>query len=320
MTILVTGANGFVGSKLIEALVERKKTVTATIRSQHGGNAYSPDGVSICPVDGLSTDTDWQAALEGVRVVIHCAAKVHDMRAGRNYEPFRLANVEGTIALAQQAKQAGVKRFVFLSSVKVHGEMSPTERPFHADDPTAPSDVYSRSKEEAEQALRSLTVNSPMELVIVRPPLVYGPGVRANFLSLIKAVDRSLPLPLAGITGNKRSLVSTYNLVDFLICVTEHPRAANEAFLISDDEYLSTAQLLHQIAEALQKRLYALPVPPLVLLGVAKLLGKQMAIQRLTSDLAVDISKAKELLGWNPPVSSGWALEQTIAQYRKDLR
>lgn len=317
MAILVTGANGFVGSKLVETLAERGHQVVACTRAMAVAEPESvAKNIRSCTVGALSCETDWTGALEGVDVVIHCAAKVHDMQDTDNYDLFRAVNVDGTMALARQAEQAGVKRFLFLSTLKVHGEASPAGRPFVADDRLAPTDAYSQSKYEAESALRALAHTSSMELVIVRPPLVYGPGVKANFRSLMNAVNRSLPLPFAGITGNRRSLVSIYNLVDFLMCAAQHPDAANEAFLISDDEDLSTAQLLRKIAEALDKRLYALPVPPSLLLAAAKLLGKQQAMQRLTSDLAVDISKSKQLLGWRPAVSSEWALKQTAAQFR----
>jgi nucleoside-diphosphate-sugar epimerase len=316
MSILVTGANGFVGSKLVETLAERGHEVIACMRQASIGHSCFTGNVHLRTVDALSSETDWTTALDSADVVIHSAAKVHDMQVGNNYESFRRANVDGTISLARQAEQASVKRFIFLSTLKVHGETSPAGRPFVADDLANPSDAYSKSKHEAECALRELSRNSSMELVIVRPPLVYGPGVKANFLSLMKAVDRSMPLPLAGITGNRRSLVSLYNLVDFLICTAQHPNAANETFLISDDEDLSTARLLEKIAEALDKLLYAVPVPPSVLLTIAKMFGKQHAMQRLTSDLAADISKAKQRLAWNPVASSTWAMAQTAAQYR----
>jgi UDP-4-keto-D-QuiNAc 4-reductase len=316
MTILVTGANGFVGSKLVETLAERGNQVVACTRAIPVAQPESAAiNIRLCSVGALSSETDWTGALDGVNVVIHCAAKVHDMRDTDNYDLFQAVNVDGTMALARQAEQAGVKRFLFLSTLKVHGEASPAGRPFVEDDHPAPTDAYSQSKYDAEIALRALARTSSMELVIVRPPLVYGPGVKANFRSLMNAVNRSLPLPFAGITGNRRSLVSIYNLVDFLICVAQHPDAANEAFLINDDEDLSTAQLLRKIAEALDKRLYAVRVPPSMLLAAAKLLGKQQAMQRLTSDLVVDISKSKQLLGWRPIASCAWALKQTAAHF-----
>lgn len=321
MTILVTGANGFVGSKLVDTLAERGRQVIACTRAAPVAKPeYSAKNIRMYAVEALSSETDWTGALEGTDVVIHCAAKVHDMRDTDNYDLFRAVNVDGTMALAQQAERAGVRRFLFLSTLKVHGEANPAGRPFDEDDRPFPTDAYSQSKYDAECALRELTRTSSMELVIVRPPLVYGPGVKANFRSLMNAVNRSIPLPFTGITGNRRSLVSIYNLVDFLICAAQHPDAANEAFLLSDDEDFSTAQLLRKIAEAFDKRLYAVPVPPSMLLAAAKLLGKQQAMQRLTSDLAVDISKSKQLLGWRPIASCSWALKQTTAHFRADDR
>lgn len=319
MNILVTGANGFIGSKLVAILAERGHQVIACTRGAPDAQPrYTAKNIRMCTVGALSSETDWTGALEGTDVVIHCAAKVHDMRDTGNYDLFRGVNVDGTINLAKQAERAGARRFVFLSTLKVLGEMSPPGRPFIESDIATPADAYSRSKYEAECALRELSKNSSLELVIVRPPLVYGPGVKANFQSLINAVNRSIPLPFAGITKNKRSFISIYNLVDFLICAAQHPSAANEAFLVSDDEDLSTARLLRKIAGALNKPLYAVSVPKSVLLITASLFRKRQAMQRLTSDLSVDVSKAKQLLGWSPIASCSWALERTAKHFLND--
>ena len=318
MRILVTGANGFVGRKLVETLAERGHRVTACARAQSVGYIPSTENVRMLTVDALSSETDWTDALADVDIVVHCAAKVHDMRDNHNDELFRAVNVDGTISLAKQAERAGALRFIFLSTLKVLGEMSLPGRPFIESDIATPTDAYSRSKYEAECALRELSKNSPMEMVIVRPPLVYGPGVKANFQSLINAVNRSIPLPFAGITRNKRSFISIYNLVDFLICAAQHPNAANEEFLVSDDEDLSTARLLRKIADALNKPLYAVSVPKSVLLIAASIFRKRQAMQRLTSDLSVDVSKAKQLLGWSPIAPCSLALERTANHFLND--
>lgn len=318
MTVVVTGANGFVGSKLVDALTGQGRPVRACLRQARQPTYRNSELVGIYNVDGLSAHTAWEPALAGANVVVHTAAKVHDMKAGDSYEPFRHVNVDGTANLAEQAVRAGVKRFVFVSSLKVHGEMSPEDRPFTADDPANPQDAYGRSKYEAELTLLDIASRSGMELVIVRPPLVYGPGVKANFLAMMKAVNMSVPLPFGALTKNKRSLISVHNLVDFLVCAACHTGTVNDTFLVSDDEYLSTAELLRKMADALDKRLYSIPVPPIVLLVGAKLLGKQLAMQRLTSDLAADITKTKRLVGWSPPFSSDMALAETAAHFRNE--
>jgi nucleoside-diphosphate-sugar epimerase len=215
---------------------------------------------------------------------------------------FRAVNVDGTLNLVRQAATAGVKRFVFISSVKVNGELTQPGRAFTETDAAAPQDAYGQSKHEAEQGLRQLAADTGMEVVIIRPPLVYGPGVKANFAALMRAVQRGWPLPL-GAVHNQRSLVALDNLVDFIVTCITHPQAANQTFLVSDGEDLSTTELVRGMAQAVGVPARLLPVPVWALQAGATLLGKGDAVQRLCGNLQVDISKARNLLGWTPPVS-----------------
>ncbi len=240
--------------------------------------------------------------LAGVDVVIHLAARAHVMhdRAADPLSEFRRVNVDITRDLARQAAAAGVKRFVYISSVKVNGESTKNAQAFGEIDEPMPQDAYGQSKHEAEQVLKAIALETGMELVIIRPPLVYGPGVKANFASLTKAVKRGWPLPL-GAVHNQRSLVSLDNLVDFIITCATHPNAANETFLVSDGHDLSTTELVRGMAQAAGVSARLLPVPVWALQALARLLGKGDAVERLCGNLQVDISKARRLLGWVPP-------------------
>ena len=302
MKWLVTGATGFVGRALLARLAaDPSNTVCGTTR-QPGGPLAPGIGRTVVPE--LGPDTPWLEALRGVDVVVHLAARVHVMHehAQDPLAAFRRVNVQGSLALAQQAMQAGVRRFVLVSSVKVHGESTPVGRPFHADDALRPQDAYGRSKQEAEAALRALAQSGGMELVVVRPPLVYGPGVQANFRALLQAVARGWPLPL-GALHNRRSLVALDNLVDLLVVCGRHPAAANQAFLVSDGRDLSTTELLQQMARALGRPAHLWPVPAAVLLALGRLAGRAAMVERLCGNLQVDIAKTRERLGWTPPVA-----------------
>jgi nucleoside-diphosphate-sugar epimerase len=224
---------------------------------------------------------------------------------------FHAVNVDGTLNLARQAAAAGVKRFVFISSVKVNGEFTLSGRAFNEVDTANPQDAYGQSKHEAEQGLRQLSADTGMEVVIIRPPLVYGPQVKANFAALIRAVQRGWPLPL-GAVHNQRSLVALDNLVDLIITCITHPLAANQTFLVSDGEDLSTPDLIRQMARAMNRPARLLPAPVWALKGGALLLGKGDAVQRLCGNLQVDISKARTLLGWNPPISVDEGLRRAV--------
>jgi nucleoside-diphosphate-sugar epimerase len=307
-SVLVTGASGFVGRALVERLPAAGVSTLAAVR----GSAVLPAGARRVPAPNLGPDADWRAALDGADCVVHLAARVHVMRddAADPLAEFRRVNVDGTLALARQAAAAGVRRFVLVSSVKVNGEATAPGRPFTADTAPAPTDAYGVSKWEAEQALLALSANTGMEVVIVRPVLVYGPGVMANFRTLMAWLARGWPLPLGAI-HNRRSLLALDNLVDLLITCLDHPAAAGQTFLASDGEDLSTTELLHRLGAALGKPARLLPVPAAWLAGVAGLLGRAAVAQRLCGSLQVDIGKTRELLGWAPPVTVDAALQNT---------
>lgn len=269
-------------------------------------------------IGSLSTDTDWTVALKNVEQVVHLAARVHVMN-DKSLDPlaeFRRMNVEGTGALARQAAAAGVRRFVYLSSVKVNGEFTEVGEPFTADDVPAPEDPYGVSKHEAEQLLRQITAETGMEVVIIRPPLVYGPGVKANFESMMRWLARGLPLPLAAVTENSRSLVALDNLVDLIVTCLHHPAAANQTFLVSDGEDLSTAELLKRMGAALGQPARLFPVPPALLKLGATVLNKPGIYQRLCGSLQLDITKTRELLGWTPPISVDEGLRRAAEGFR----
>lgn len=264
----------------------------------------------------MTPETNWSPALHGVDVVVHAAARVHVMQdmAIDPLAEFRRINVAGTLNLARQANATGVRRFIFISSVKVNGEATDTEGFYFADDVPAPLDAYGISKMEAEQGLRRISEETGMEIVIIRPPLVYGPGVKANFLTMMQWLWRRVPLPLGAI-HNKRSLVALDNLADLIVTCVDHPAAKNQTFLVSDGEDLSTTQLLRRMAEALHKpaRLISVPVP-LLQLG-ATLIGKPEVARRLCGSLRVDIAKTRQLLRWSPPVSMAEGLRITAEHW-----
>jgi UDP-glucose 4-epimerase len=229
-------------------------------------------------------------------------------------QAFRRVNVAGSLNLARQAAEAGVRRFVYLSSIKVNGQSTALDRPFTADDTPAPGDAYGISKYEAEQSLREVAEQAGLELVIVRPPLVYGPGVKANFLAMLRWLDRGIPLPF-GAVDNRRSLVALDNLVDLIVTCVQHPAAPGRVWLVSDGEDLSTPMLLRRAATALGRRAHLLPVPPGLLHNFARLLGKADAVQRLCGSLSIDIGATRRLLGWSPPVGVDAALQRTARDY-----
>ena len=301
--ILITGATGFVGKALVLRLLADDESRRLVVAVRRGGQRW-PEQVLPIVTGDLNPSTDWSIALEGVAVVVHSAARVHVMQE-TEIDPltaFRAVNVECTLNLARQAAAAGVKRFVFISSVKVNGESTQPGRAFTEADAPNSEDAYGQSKHEAEKGLRQLSADTGMEVVIIRPPLVYGPGVKANFAALMRAVQRGWPLPL-GAVHNQRSLVALSNLVDFIVTCVTHPQATNQTFLVSDGQDLSTNELVRGIAQASGVPVRLLPVPVWALQAGASLLGKGDAVQRLCGNLQIDISKARSLLDWVPPVS-----------------
>ena len=306
--IFVTGANGFVGKALCRVLVEQTQIVRTATR-QTNTQVKNNETVGVGDLNG---PTDWTKALLDIKVVIHLAARVHVMNDASTdpLAEFRKVNVEGTLNLAKQAAKAGVKRIIFISSIKVNGEHSDLNKPFTEADVADPQDAYGLSKYEAEQGLLLIAQQTGMEVVIIRPPLIYGPGVKANFKSMLHFVKRGIPLPF-GIINNKRSFVYLGNLISLIIRCIDHPEAANQVFLVSDGEDLSTTQLLTGCAKALGVKARLLPVPQKLIEFFANLLGKQDMAQRLCGNLQVDISKARHLLNWTPPVSVADGLIET---------
>lgn len=316
-TVLVTGATGFVGSGVLKRLMESSDTkLLGLIRSR---GAHLPNNVLpvLMPDEGLMGSI----ALQGVQVIVHCAARVHvmDDRAGDPLAEFRKVNVEGTLNLARQAVAAGVKRFIFISSIKVNGEGSELGVPYAADDVPNPMDPYGISKMEAELGLQQLAKETGLEVVIIRPVLVYGPGVKANFQSMMRWLSKGVPLPL-GAVHNKRSLVALDNLVDLIVTCLDHAAAANQTFMVSDGEDLSTSELLSRIGVALGRPARLLPVPVWLLGLGATIFGRSGVARRLCGSLQVDISKTRELLGWSPPISVEEALAKTAKAFQENKK
>lgn len=308
---LVTGASGFVGRALCAEMLRRGLPLRAAVRP--GGAERLPQGCAIARIDELSAKTDWSEALRGVTTVIHLAARVHVMRENAQdpLAEFRRTNVEATVRLARQAVVHGAKRLVFVSSVKVNGEATEGVRRYSEADAPAPVDAYGVSKWEAEQALRRIAAETGIEIVVVRPPLVYGPGVKGNFAALLRVLRRGVPLPLAS-ASNGRSLVYVGNLVDALLRCATHPAAAGHTYLVSDGEDLSTPDLLRRLGEAMGFPARLWPCPPALLLAGARLLGRGATMERLLGSLRIDDRKIRRELGWVPPYLVADGLKATV--------
>ena len=316
--VLVTGANGFIGNALCRRMLAEGWHVRGAVRSL-SPKAALPSGMDIVAIGSIGPSTEWETALEGIDTVVHLAARVHvmDESTADPVIAYREINVAGTMHLAQIAKFKEVRRFVYVSSIKVNGEGRAD--PYTESDPPAPVDPYGISKFEAERELQSIAGKTGLEVVIVRPPLVYGPEVKANFLQLIKLINRGIPFPFAGVK-NQRSMIFLGNLVDALfICIT-HPRAAGNTFLVSDGKNVSTPELIQKISLSLGKPARVFAVPPGFLRFLGKLTGKSEAVSRLLDSLTVDSTKIRTELDWKPPFSMEEGLKKTARWYLQALR
>jgi nucleoside-diphosphate-sugar epimerase len=313
MQVLVSGSNGFVGRALCAEAVARGLAVRGVTRTP----CDLPKGVENVVVGSMDAKADWRDTLMGCHAVAHLAARVHVMQEATAdpLEEFRRINVQGTLNLARQAAAVGVQRFVFASSIKVNGESTQLGAPFTADEAPSPLDAYGVSKMEAEQGLREIALQTGMEVVVIRPPLVYGPGVKANFAAMMRWLKRGVPLPLGAI-HNQRSLVALDNLVDLLVTCLTYPAAANQTFLVSDGEDVSTTELLRRMGQAMGRPARLIPVPASWLKLAAAMMGKRDVAQRLCGSLQVDIEKTRRLLGWSPPLS----LDEGLKKAAEGLR
>ena len=317
--VLVTGASGFVGRAVIARLAEDSQY---RVRSAFRKLPFETEARAEAYQTGdLGQDAGWSEALVGADVVIHCAARVHVIHDAE-VDPlvaYRRSNVEGTLHLARAAVRAGCRRLVFVSSIKVNGESTEAGHPFSEESPPVPCDPYGVSKLEAEQGLFALAAETGLEVVVVRPPLVYGPGVKANFRSMMGWMLRGIPLPFGAI-DNRRSLVSVGNLADLVVCCATHPAAAGQVFLAGDGEDVSTTMLLRRVAAALGRSARLLPVPSKWICATANVLGRQALATRLCGSLQVDISKARTALGWQPPESLDEGLRKAAADFLAQRR
>lgn len=306
--ILITGASGFIGGAVLARLLESARPARGTARRPAPGLEQAPE---------LDERADWAPLLAGIDTIIHCAARVHVTRetAPDPLAAFYAVNRDGSARLARQAVAAGVRRFVFVSSIAVNGKATAPGIAFTADDPPAPADPYGVSKFEAETALRRIAAAAGMELVIIRPTLVHGPGARGNFHSLLRGVKSGLPLPLGAVRGNRRSLVGISNLVDLLITCIDHPAAAGQIFLAADAHSLSTADLLAEVARALDVPARLVSVPPAWLGALCRLGGRAALAQQLLGNLELDIGKNRDMLGWVPPLALAEEMRRTAAWF-----
>ncbi|ELA8076916.1 SDR family oxidoreductase [Vibrio alginolyticus] len=315
MNVLVTGASGFIGKQLL------KKLDLSLVKALGRDLPINFPCSQFYKYD-IDSITDYSEALCDIDTVVHLAARVHVMNddAIDPLEEYREVNTYGTVNLARQAAMSGVKRFVFISSIKVNGESTRPGHPFSHDDECLPQDFYGQSKAEAESELFKLSKETGLEVVVIRPTLVYGPGVKANFASLMSLVKKGAPLPFGCINGNKRSLVSVNNLVDLIVTCLEHPKAVNQVFLASDDHDLSTSEMVREMAFAFGKRTWQLPIPVFCYKLIGTLFNKKDMVDRLLGSLQVDITHTKQTLNWEPPQSLQSGFLQTADSFLKSTK
>lgn len=315
-TVLITGASGFIGQALCKGMASKGWQVRGTVRSIEQA-ASLPAGVEVVQIESIGPDTDWSDdALAGVDTVVHLAARVHVMReaSGDSLTEYRKVNTEGTARLARMAADAGVKRFVFLSTVKVNGEMT-GDVPFSESDIPKPEGYYAISKWEAELILHRIVQETRLEVVILRLPLVYGPGVKANFLRLMNLVARRIPLPLAHV-NNRRSLIYLGNLADAIVTCIIHPKAAGQTYMMSDGQDISTPDLIRMIAGSMGKKAKLFPCPLSLLKMIGKITGKSSEVERLIGSLRIDSAKIRRELSWTPPYTIEEGITKTVLSYK----
>ncbi|MDF1683534.1 MAG: NAD-dependent epimerase/dehydratase family protein [Legionellaceae bacterium] len=321
MKILVTGATGFVGKQLVQYLLEHTEaTLCLAVREIPQVKLYDSNDasrVTLTNIKNISSKTNWQAMLVDCDVVIHLAACIEVLGESlkNSLAIFRETNVEGTLNLARQANQAGVTRFIYMSSIKVNGESTELGTPFGPDDTPMPQHPYAISKLEAERGLIALAEQSVINVVIIRPPLVYGPDVRGNFLLIMSLLQKKIPLPFGALRKNKRSFVSVFNLVDLITTCITHPRAENQTFLVSDGHDLSTTELFLKLRKLLNLSELFFPLPAWVLNSMASCLGKRQEMMRLTGSLQVDIIQTQQLLDWQPKEYVDDGLSKVVHSY-----
>lgn len=318
MRALITGASGFVGSQLVSKIRCSGLKIQARSAWRLQPKKLDDDYAVVGKIGPL---TDWTNALSGIDIVIHLAARVHMMEEVSEdpLTEYRLVNVDGTLNLARQAADAGVRRFIFLSSIKVNGEATAPGEFFTEDLKPKPMDPYGISKYEAEEGLKAICEQTGMEYVIIRPPLIYGPGVKANYLKLVQVVEKGFPLPF-GCIENKRSMLALDNLIDFIVLAVNDHRAANQTFLLSDGQDLSSKELVTKIASALGLAPRVLPVPILLLKVLGFFFWKHSGTERLLGSLQIDSSKARELLDWKPPISVDEGIARTVNPAMANVR
>lgn len=318
MNLLVTGANGFIGYKLCEKLLNIGWHVRGTVRPSTYRNNL-PFDVDVVPIEEIGPLTDWSKVMSGVDTVVHLAARVHlinDIAADVS-DAYGSVNVAGTERLARMAAACGIRRFIYLSTVKVNGEGRSS--PYTEKDNPKPIDPYGISKWESEKRLHKIINHTELEVVILRPPMVYGPGVKANFLRLLNVVERGIPLPLAKV-NNHKSLIYLENLLDAIVTCINHPRAAGQTFLVSDDRDLSTPALIRLMAQAMGRKVRLFSFPPDMLKIIGKITGRSAEIDRLLGSLCVDSSKIRGMLGWKPPYTSEEGIREMGFWYTKNRR